>query len=165
MNKKGQSFQDLFLMIILIFALAVGGVISTYFYHQIVIAVQANEQINSSTGAIEAFQGGETVNSKWDYLILTVMIGFALSMVILGYFLDTSTVFLPVYILVLIIGVIITAILQYTWPYIAEHNLLLITVQESFPITNHIMTYFAIYFTLIGALSMVATFAKTRGDQ
>jgi hypothetical protein len=109
-----------------------------------------------------AFNAPNQVNAMWDYIILFILIGAAIVMIIMGYFIDTQSVFMPIYILGLVIGVVLSIIFQNVWTAFAHSTTFETTVIASFPICDLIFQNFAIYFTIIGAMSMIATYAKTR---
>ena len=111
-----------------------------------------------------AMNATETNNALWDYVILVVFIGFGIAMMISGYFVDVHTIFFPIYILVLLIGTMIAGILNYVWIQIADSGTFTLVTSTSFPITSHLMAYLTLYYTIIGALALIATYAKTRQD-
>ena len=162
MRKKAQSGLDTILAIAAIFGLALFSIILTYSYGAFMDGARASETFNQSPQAIAAMEAVEDVNDMWDYVILVVFIGFALAMVILGYFLDVNSVFLPFFIIVLMVGLLIAGVLSYTWDKIADISIFTTIKTASFPITNHLMTNLALYYTIIGVLAMIATYAKTR---
>lgn len=159
-DKKGQAIEDLYLFIIFLFVLAVGGVIATYIINQWVDNVQNVPTLNQSAAAMEAFEDTQALQAKWDYVILAIMLGFAVAVVILGYFVDVHSIFLPLYIIALIVGVVVSYILQYVWEHISTISQFTTITSTTFPITNHILTNFPLYFIIIGVLGMVATYAK-----
>lgn len=109
-----------------------------------------------------AFDAPNQVNAMWDYIILFILIGAAIIMIITGYFIDTHSVFMPIYILGLVIGVILSIIFQNVWTSFAHSVTFETLVLANFQITDLIFSNIAIYFTIIGAISMIATYAKTR---
>ena len=162
MNKKGQSGADTILAIVSIFGLAIFCLILFYTYGAFMDSARASETFNQSTQAIEAMEAVEDANELWDYVILVIFIGFALAMVILGYFIDVNSVFLPFFIIVLLVGLLVAGVLSYSWDRIADSAIFTAIKTGSFPITNHLMSNLALYYTIIGVLAMVVTYAKTR---
>ena len=88
-----------------------------------------------------------------------------MSLMILGYFLDTSSIFVPFFILMLVIGVLIAGIVSYVWEQFSVDSTLSTTISSKFRITNHLLSNFTVYFTVIGAMAMIALYAKSGGGE
>jgi len=166
MNKKGQSFEDGLYMIIMIFALAVGAIVASYSYDQVYDKFANTSAFNSSDNeysesVMAAFDAGRTINDMWDYLIFFILIGFTLSIVILGYFVDVHTIFMPLYILGMLIGEAFAIIINHVWDEILTDTVFT-TIVADFPITDHILSNISIYYLFIAAMGMIALYAKTR---
>lgn len=157
MNKKSQTPMDAILFAIFLFALAIGALFATHVFGQVFTGLE-NSTMNSSV-TYPVFEKGRAVSNMWDFILLSVFIGFALAVVILGYFIDVHSIFMPIYIIGLIIGVVLSFILSYVWQQIIAVAPLSTTVL-SIPITNNLLTNLPLYFTIIGALGMIATYAK-----
>ncbi len=162
MNRRAQSGLDTILAIVTIFGLGLFCLIMTYTYSQFVTTAKASTTFNQTQQAVDVLENVEAVNNMWDYVILVILIGFAIAMVILGYFIDVNSVFLPIYILVLLVGLVISGVLSYAWDQIADSSTFTAVTTASFPITDHLMSNLALYYTIIGVIAMVATYAKTR---
>jgi len=161
-KRKSQSGLDTIYAIASIFALGIFCLVCVYTYSQFVDTAKSTEVFNQTQQAIDAFEDVEDVQDMWDYVIVAIFIGFALAMVILGYFLDVSTVFFPFYIIILLVGVLLSAVLSYTWIQVSDQAIFTAIKTASFPITNHILTNLPTYFIIIGALGLMVTYAKTR---
>jgi len=163
LNKKAQTPEDAIFAAIIIVLLGIGGLTAVYtydaFYDQVV-----NMSVFNNTPAQTAFAAGQTVNDSWDWLILVVLVGFAIGVLIIGYFLDASSIFMPIFIILMIVGIIVAGIMQYTWEKFSDIAMFSTIKTANFPITDHIISNLAVYFTIIAVLAMTATFAKTRGE-
>ena len=164
MNKKAQTPGDVILVLIVLFALAIGALTITYAYNQFYDLAANITAFNESQDVMDAFAGGKTVNALWDYIILFSFIGLAIGLFIIGYFLDVHSVFFPFYVIGLIIAVILSAIISYVWSYITDYALFTTIATTDLAITNHLLVNLPIYITVIGAISMIATYAKTRRE-
>jgi len=165
LNKRGQSIEDGFLMIIILFALAIGGLVATYSYNQLFDKFQATEAFNQSDEVMAAFEGGKEVNALWDYIILMVLIGFALTVVIIGFFVDVHSIFFPIFVIVMVLGVGVAMVIDHTWTQVSTQTTFGTLAQDSMPITNHILGNMPMYYVIISVLSMIALYAKTRQDE
>jgi len=164
MNKKGQTPGDVILLISMLGMLAIGGLVSVLIANSVYDAAAETPPLNESTKVMEMFESSKTVANKWDYVITFLLIGFAIALIIIGYFIDVHTVFLPLFILMLLIGLIVVVAVSYAWDQVANTTTFTAIKTASFPITDHLMNNLAIYYTIIGAMSLVATYAKTRNE-
>jgi len=162
-NKRGQSSRDVILLIIMLFGLSIGGLLFHYTYLQISSAMTNTSLINETGTAVTAINAGNTIMNKMDYVILVFFIAFIIGMIIMGYVVDTKSVFMVVYIVVILIGALVAGVLSYTWD-VVKANALLATSLGSFPIANHLMTNLLIYYVIAAAMALVATFAKAREE-
>jgi hypothetical protein len=159
LNKRAQVPTDIILLVAFIALLAVMAIIITFVYKGMNTQFQANPLLNKTAEQRAAFGIGETVNSYWDYILLCMLIGSVIVIMITAWFVDTHSVFMVLYILGLVIGEIICAILSYIW-YTVSNNASLNTVLNQFVITDHLLTYLPYYFAIIGCVAMVVTYAK-----
>jgi len=162
--RKGQTPSDVILGIVIIVMLAIGAIASTYMYDRFYERTINESAFNASNYSRYAFQQGQAVNDMWDYVILFLFLGFGLALVIIGYFIDVNSIFFPLFIIGLIVGVIVAAIMGYVWEQVADSATFSAVKTEKFPITDHLMVNLALYFTVLGAMSMIATYAKTRNE-
>lgn len=162
-NKRGQSARDVILLVIILFALSIGGILFHYTYIQISAAMVGTNIINETGSAITAINAGNTIMNKMDYVILVFFIGFIIGMIVMGYFVDTHSVFMVIYIVFILIGALVAGVLSYTWD-VVKANALLAGSLSSFPIANHLMTNLLIYYVIAAAMALVATFAKAREE-
>jgi hypothetical protein len=158
--KNAQAFEDGIYMIVIVFALAIGAIVITYSYNEIYDQFNSTAAFNT-TEVMASFDAGRTVNNMWDWLILVVVFGFAISVVIIGYFIDAHTIFFPLYLIGMMVGLAFAVIIDYVWDKVFADTVF-VTLATSFPITNHILSNMTIYYFIIASLSMFAMFAKTR---
>lgn len=162
LNKKAQSGTDVFFGVITIFGLGLFCLITVFVYGAFMDAASSSEVFNNTPQAMDAMNAVEENNGMWDSVILFIFIGFFLAVMVLGYFIDVHSVFLPIYIMVLLIGVVVSGVLSYVWEQISDTSTFTLVASNSFPITNHILSNLMTYFIILGVLSMIVTYAKTR---
>lgn len=151
-------------MLVILLGLAIGALVATYAYNEFYDGVAATEAFNESQVVMDTFAAGQTVNAMWDYIILMVLIGFAIVVVILGFFVDVHSIFFPIFVLLMFLGIGIAIIFDYVWTQVSTTTTFGTLASTSLPITNHIMTNLAMYFTIVMVMSMVALYAKTRRE-
>lgn len=161
-NRRAHGLDTIF-AIASIFGLVIFTLVITYTYDEFVDKAK-NTTINDTSQAITALEDVGDVNEMWDFVILFIFIGFALAMIILGYFIDVHTIFFPFFIIVMLIGVIIAGVLSYTWDKITETSMFSAIELSHFPIMSHIMEYLILYYVIIATLALIATYSKT-GDR
>ena len=161
-NKKAHGI-DTILSIVVIFGLGLLVLFGIYVYDSFVDNAE-NTTLNDTPQAMAAMQTMQTHNDLWDYVILVVFIGFIIAMMVLGYFVDVHTIFFPLFIIVMLVGVLIAAILSYIWDKIANHTSFTAITSASLPITSHLMDNLVIYYVIAAGLALIATYAKTTGQ-
>lgn len=163
-NKKG-SIEDGIFLVVILFGLAVGAIAFTYTYNQFYGHVQNVTAFNSSDSAMAAFDAGNTINSMWDYVIFFVLLGFTISIIIIGYFVDVHTIFFPLFVIGMLVGVVVCIVIEYAWDTIADNIIFGTLRTTSFPLTDHILSNMVIYYVIVMALSMLAIYGKSRAQK
>ena len=164
MNKKAHGL-DTILAIVTVFGLALTALMGIYSYNEFVTAANQSTTFNQTPQAIDAMVTAQQANYMWDYVILVIFIGFAMAMMILGYFVDVHTIFFPIFVIVMLVGVLIAGVLSYTWERVADTSAFTVLKSTRFPITNHLLMNLTIYYTIIAGLALITTYAKTRGRE
>lgn len=164
LRKRGQSGADTIFAIATLFGLALVCLIGVYTYDSFVSHAKNTTTFNQSTQAIGVLEDMQTTNLMWDYIILVVFIGFALAMMVLGYFVDAHTIFFPIFILVILIGLLVAGVLSHTWDKVADTSAFSTIKDTKFPITSHIFSNLNLYYVLIASLALLATYAKSRQE-
>ena len=103
LGRKGHGVDTIF-AIATIFGLAIFSLVIVYTYSEFVDKAE-NTTMNNTPQAMTAMRDIETVNEMWDYVILLIFIGFALAVMILGYFIDVHSIFFPIFVLVMLVGI------------------------------------------------------------
>lgn len=160
LRKKAQNPGDAILAIAFLMMIAIGGLIATYAYNEFYDAAMEDPVLNASQASRDAFAAGKTVNAKWDYLIFFMFIGLFLGMMVIAYFIDVHSIFMPFFILAMVIGVIIASVISYTWEQVSDVTEFATIKANSFKVTNHLMNYLEIYFTIMAGMALLVTYAK-----
>lgn len=158
MDKQG-SARDVILIVIVIFVLALGTFVAHFMMNTAANGMLAVPTINSSSSTVTALESAKTVSSQYDYLVFAVFIGMTLALIITGWFVGGNPIFMFIYFLIVIIGVVLAAIFSNVWEQISQASVFGSTV-VSFPITNHLLTWLPMYASIIGILGLIVMFAK-----
>lgn len=142
----------------LVFGLGLGILLIHYITQSAVNSMINIPTINASAGV--ALEGvTNKVLPRFDYIVFGFFIGFVLAYLITSYFVGGHPIFMFVYFLVTVIGVVGSALISNVWET-ATATGPLATQVSAFPITNHLINYLPVYTTFIGFIGLVAMFAK-----
>lgn len=158
MHKKG-SVRDVLLIGILIFVFGIGFFIIFFASNTVITSMLSMTQINTSAAAVEALQGTQRATLQMDYVIFGLFIGLVLALLISGWFIGANPIFMVIYFLVIVMGVVFGTIMSNVWETTTQASVFGTTI-NSFPITNNLLTNLPIYIAIIGFLGMIVMFAK-----
>lgn len=158
-NKKGQTIRDTFLFMVFMVLLGIGFLFLFYINTEMKDSMLANPVLNASNETINVLNGLDTINDRLDYFVLVIFIGFALSMIILGWFIPVDAIFFWFYVLGMMFGVLMSILLNFIWTkFIAKA--IFATNLSSFPITQNILDNLSIYYTIVAGIALIVTYAK-----
>jgi len=153
------SAKDVIVVTAVLFAFALAFFTINFTAKTLVTNIMAVPAMNSSTNAVEAWEGINTTVDRTDYLFFGLFIALVLSTIITAWFVGGNPIFAFLYVLVLIISVPASAIFANVWSDFTTSSIFGTTI-NSFPITNHIITYLPFYTIAIAILGMVVLFSK-----
>ena len=150
--------RDVVLAVVLLFVFSLGFLIIHFVMSTMTAELIANPQVNASQDAVNAFNDIEKSTNRLDYVILCVFIGLTLGIIITGWFIGGIPLFMFIYFIVMVFGVIISTVLSNIWETVSTTTFA--TAVASFPIANNIMLRLPIYAAVIGFIGVVVMFAK-----
>ena len=159
LNKKGQSVRDGILFTVMILVLGIGFLLVHTINSNMKDMLMSHPVLNASADSRAAFGGIDIINSKLDYITLVIFIGFFLAAIVIGYFIPVESIWMWIYIFVMLFGVAMSIVITTIWEKFSTHSLLL-SAANALPITNHLITFLPIYYTLFGAVAIIFTYAK-----
>jgi len=158
LNKLG-SARDVILLIIVVFIIALASFVMNFFGNTAIDKMLDIPEINSSSETVTALQSAESVNNRFDYVVFGVFMAFLLAVMITGWLIGGNPLFMFVYFIIIVVGVLLAVVFANTWETIANASVFGTTVMN-FPVTNHLLLNFPIYAAVIGVLGLVVMFAK-----
>ena len=158
LGKKGTA-QDVLFIAVIVFALAIGFFTLYFMANQAYDKMINNSVINSSQPTIDVLNAGKAMTNKLDYVFFAIFIGFILSLMVSSYFIGGNPLFMFIYFIIVVIGVILSIVLSYVWDLVSGSSIFGSSVL-SFPLTNNIMQYLPYYIAVIGIVGMILMFAK-----
>lgn len=153
------SAEDIVAVGVIFFVSAV--VLFTMFYvgETIYTKVSVASVVNASSSTVTALGGIHTLVNRLDYVLLALFFGLVVGMIVASYFVGGHPIFMLLYSLVLVVGIMISAVLANAWETMTTFAKFATTL-AAFPITNHIILNLPIYMTIIGFISLVVMFGK-----
>ena len=153
------SVRDVILIVVLIASFGIGFFVINYAVSTTFNQMLLNPTINATPQTVTAIQGSQTAINRLDYVIFGLFVGLTLGLIISGYFLASYPIFAFVYFMVIVMGVVISAVLSNVWESVTTASIFGATA-GNFPITNHLLTYLPYYAAVIGFIGLIAMFAK-----
>lgn len=160
MNKKG-SIIDVGFLIVLAIGFSIFLVIVGYVYFSISAELR-NSVIGEDENAIYSLSILERAIYNFDYLFVMIFIGISIAVLISSSQIETKPIFIPFYILSLMLLIIFGAVGQNVWENISIVPQFIDQVTNK-PMTNYLMNHLIITSIGIGVLSMILIFAKPKG--
>jgi len=162
MNKRGDLTGVIFLVVsITIFAifLLIVGYIVPQITNPLVEKIGISEEINNSLNASKSI-AENTLPTLWFFVFGGLMLGLLAT----SFFIRTHPIFVPIFILLLGIAIVVAIPLSNAYESLSENAVLSGTAQEQgmigFILLNLPLTTF-----IIGIIALVITFAKPGGGQ
>jgi len=149
---------DILYIIMVFFALGV-GILILHNVGTTMFSSVKHSPLNESTAATTAITNADKVNAKLDMVLTTVFIGMCIAIMITGWLVGGHAIFMFIYFLVIVIGVILSTILANVWESIAVVPVLSVSV-AALPVTNHILLFFPYYAAVVGTIGIIVMFGK-----
>jgi len=159
-NRRG-SIIDIAFLLIGILGLGILLLIIGYVFPQITGQIKATEGIGNDTGAVAALDYTDSLMGRLDGIFLIIYIGLAISVLITSFFIDSSPIIIPIYIIALLLMVGFAVIAENIYSAFSE-SATFATVSATHPITGYILNHLWVTTIAIGVLSMILIFAKPK---
>lgn len=163
MNRKGNA-RDLIFMSVMLLVVGICCFIGVFVFNKMSEEMRESPAINSTAVVVESLEATEGHSKLIDYFGMATFIGFGLAIIITGWFIGGNPIFMILYFLVNVIGIVACMVFSNVWETVTQASVfdLLggVTTISMIPITNHIITYLPIYMSVVTFLSMVAMFGK-----
>jgi len=156
-NKKA-SIEDIFFLIVTLLGLAIFIIIVAYTIPQVTDGL-AKTDINDSEAARTMFGASDDIIDRLDPVYLIIFAGLIISIFIVSFMIQSHPVFIPIYILLLGLAVVIGVIANHVYDEFAA-NADLVTVSASQTFMVAIMDHFIAIIVAVGVISMIIIFAK-----
>jgi|26BtaG_2_1085354.scaffolds.fasta_scaffold01132_7 hypothetical protein len=151
--------RDVLFASIVLFIFAIGFFVVYFAINTTITQMNAIPEINQSTDAVDVFNSVSTMTDRLDYVIFGLFVALTLGIIVTGWFVGGITIFMILYIIVIIIGVAMSAIMSNVWETVSTAVQFGTTVL-AFPITNHLLLNLPYYVSVMGFIGLLVMFAK-----
>lgn len=153
------SARDVVLVGVLLFTIALGMFIFHFVASTMTDAFLDVPKINESTESKHVFNYFSNISARFDYIVLVVFLGLALSMVIAGWLVGGHPIFMFFYFIVIVVAVALSTVFANTWETVTQASVFGLTINH-FPLANHLLLYLPIYVAIVGIVGIVVMFGK-----
>ncbi len=158
-NKSG-GIGDVLFFVITIFSLALFFLIVNYVIPEVTDKLRDTE-INDTSGARTALDAADSAVGNLDTIFLTIFVILLAGVLISSFMIEAHPIFIPIYIIVLVMTIIIGVLLN----NVHDEFLLNPTLSESGAeqtFANAIINNYVLVIAVVGFLSMILIFGKPR---
>lgn len=157
-NKRGQTVFDTIMLLIILFILALAGIVGAMVFSNVNDEVQADSSIS-----LEAKTAMTSINSgysNWfDAAILAALIFFWALLLITSFLIDTHPVFFIVTVVLLLAVFVVSMFIANTYEELSTDSDL-VSFSAQFPFTNFIFSNLLLIMIVMGLSTGVALYAK-----
>ena len=158
MNKKGGILDLFFFAVIIvitaIFLLILGKVVGD------ITGELQNSTMNQSEKALYAFNYSESLTTQFNYIFLVIFFWLLLFVLISSALISVNKIFVPIYIILFAMAIVIGVIMNNVYEEFRESTLLSSTA-TAHPFANAIIGNYILVLIGVGVLSMILIFGKT----
>lgn len=151
--------RDVLMVGVIIFVFALGFFIINFSMNTMVDGMIGVSEINESASAVSALEGVKGLMGRLDYIVTGLFIGLVLALIITGWFIGGIPIFMFMYFIVVVIGVLISTVMSNVWETFTSQAVFGTTI-SAFPVANNLMLNLPIYMAVVGFIGIVVMFAK-----
>jgi len=163
-NKRG-SIQDIFFFTVFIATFIIFIMIVGYVLPKVANELKETD-INNSEGAATALGFYDTLPTRLDYIFLAIFLGVILGVFVSSFLIYTHPIFIPIYIILLGICVMVGEIMRNIHEEFTT-NVDLVATSTTQVFANQIMENYVLTIVAIGVITMILLFGRmaTTGEQ
>lgn len=159
MNKRG-SIVDLFFFVVIVVVLAIFFLIINLVSTSITDELKTTK-LNESALALQTLNYQAQLTARLDYVFLIIFVALIMGILISSFLIHVHKVFVPIYIILFIIAILIGVIMNNIYEEFRTHAALAAT-STLHPFANAIINNYVLVLLGVGVLSMILIFGKTR---
>lgn len=158
-NKKG-SMEDVIFIAVIVAILAIFILVVAYITPEISDKLRGTD-INNSAAARSALNYSDTFASRLNNVFLIVFVGLLMGMLVSAFLIEAHPIFIPIFIIFLGFAVFAGVIMSNVYETFSENSELAATAAQNTYVTA-ILNNYVLIIIVIGVLSMILTFGKSR---
>jgi hypothetical protein len=161
LQKKG-SILDIAFLLVFALGFAIFILIAGYIFPQITNEIKTNSPIGDNNNSVQALNATDNITLRFDTIFLMIFAGLSIAIFITSFFIDSSPILIPVYIIALGLLMIFAVVAENIYEDFSQVSTFS-SIAALHPITNYIMSNLVMSAIAVGVLSMVLIFAKPKG--
>lgn len=153
------SARDVILIGVLIFSFGLGFFALHSILNTTIDTMIGIDAINGTQKTVDILRGTQGLLDRLDYIVFALFMGLILALIITSWFIAGNPIFMFMYMIVVVIGVVLSTVFANVWETISQASVFGTTI-NAFPLTNNLLLYMPIYMSIIGFIGLVTMFAK-----
>jgi len=149
--------RDLVVGLIIVIMVVVGVLVGNIFFHQLQTRFATSPGINNTMVGNAIGGGSQTAAGLSDFVAAMAIIGVAVGIIISGFFLDTHPVFMVVYVMFGLAGVVAAVFFGDAWASMWSS---VSSFAAAMPMTNFLMGILPLLWTVVFGAGAVIMFGK-----
>jgi hypothetical protein len=159
-NKRG-SIVDIAFLLVVAMVHSIFLLVVSYVFPQITAGISASP-IGNLTSSQSALNSTNTIAGSGNMVFLTIFIGLCITVLITSFFIDSSRILVPIYIIGVGFLILFAVIVENVYEGFAESATFAATAATQ-PTIDFIMNHLVAIAIGVGVLSMILIFAKSGG--
>jgi len=152
--------RDIVLIGVLIFVIGLVSFIAHFVWDTTTTNLEGMSVVNE-TRAPEMFERHDRPVGRFDYLIFGFFVSLLFALIILSWFVGGHPIFMFIFFLVIVVGVVLATILSNVWDGVTSMSFFgVVVVGSDFPLTNHLLLYLPYYVGVVGFFGLLVMFSK-----
>lgn len=152
--------RDVLLVGVLLFIVGIGFFVVNFATNTAIDSLKNNTEFNSSPTSIQALSDSQdNAVNRVDWFFFGFMLAFVFGILITGWLVGSHPVFMFFYLLIIIVGVVLSAVFANVWETITQASVFGSTISHM-PIANHVLTNLPLYLAGLGIVGIMVMFAK-----
>ena len=158
LNKKG-SIVDIGFLLVVLLGLGIFIMVVAKVFPMITSAI-GDTPIGDNVNSAAALNATDSIAGRGDGVFLIIFIGLTIAIFITSFFIDSSPILIPIYIIAVGLLIIFAVVAENIYEsFISEPTFTGIV----HPMTNYIMSHLVLIAIGVGVISMILIFAKRGG--
>lgn len=153
------TVRDVVFVAVILLVTGVFMFIGNFLTNTVMDVALTHPELNSSQGAVDAYNSIKTQTNKLDYVYFAYFIGMVFGIFITAWLVGGNNIFTFFYVIVMIFAVLLSPILSSVFDQFITTPAIVAT-GNNFPIMIYIMDNLPVLMSIIGMIGLIIMFAK-----